>query len=447
MAKSGKRVKIYSLILAVTAIALAIVLLHPATSPFARFRDADGDGVTDAKDSFPDDALEWDDSDLDGVGDNGDVFPLDTSEWNDTDEDGYGDNTDLFRSNPSEWNDTDGDGYGDNAQDAFPLDALEWNDTDADGVGDNGDFKVNGNGIVQVSVERFGGWYEDFATLDKVDPYFTVTVTENMANGTVFTHISPVFPETTHLLNNTACSFVYDIDDGANSINITVVARDAAAGEMTAGDRIMDYTGSAGNRYCTYTVHEPFSAYRRNDGALDNVSGELDCEIGILVELYPRPAPSPETNASEVHIVIAYEAETFTGWRPNGTYYWIEGYYFLMDMQDWDAAFEKDWGYNQSADFAPDFRNYTYVLADWGQRGGLFDIEIVRIELRNTTLNIYVQKTVPGIYWGEIVHVYDFVRIPNNQLLYLNFTQTVFYEYKEFTGYSTASTVLFYMPI
>ena len=41
--------------------------------------DADGDGVPDAEDAFPNDPNEWADSDSDGFGDNSDPFPLDPS--------------------------------------------------------------------------------------------------------------------------------------------------------------------------------------------------------------------------------------------------------------------------------------------------------------------------------------------------------------------------------
>jgi hypothetical protein len=447
MIKPGNRIRIYSLFVAVTATVLAVLLLHPATSPFAQFHDADGDGVADAYDIFPADALEWKDSDLDGIGDNGDVFPMDPSEWNDADHDGYGDNCDLFRNNPNEWNDTDEDGFGDNAQDLFPMDPSEWADSDMDGVGDNDDFKKNGNGMVQVSIERFGGWYEDYATLDKVDPYFQLTVSENSVNGSVFTNTTRVFLNTTHLLNNTACVFVYDIDDGADSINITVIVRDAAGETITADDRLIDYTRSAINNYVTYTVAEPFNIYRCNDGLPDNVSGEMDCEIGILVEQYPRAPQSQDSNVTETVKNVGYETQPFSGWMPNGTYSWIEGYYFIGDLNEWNRLFKESYNYNQSTDFVPDFRNYSYVLADWGMQNGLYTIQVVEMEIRNTTLNIYVEKVVPSVYWGQVTHIHHFVRISSSQLMYMNVTQAVFYEYKEITGFSTSSAVLFYMPI
>lgn len=56
--------------------------------------DADGDGVSDSVDAFPDDPSEQFDSDGDGVGDNSDQFPNDPSETNDADGDGVGDNRD-----------------------------------------------------------------------------------------------------------------------------------------------------------------------------------------------------------------------------------------------------------------------------------------------------------------------------------------------------------------
>lgn len=115
--------------------------------------DADGDGVPDFFDAFPEDASESVDSDGDGVGDNADQCPNDPSgsidsngdgicdtpsEIQDTDGDGVVDAEDAFPNDPTETADTDGDGVGDNA-DAFPMDASETVDTDADGVGNNAD--------------------------------------------------------------------------------------------------------------------------------------------------------------------------------------------------------------------------------------------------------------------------------------------------------------------
>ena len=57
--------------------------------------DADGDGIGDEIDQFPDDGDESMDSDGDGVGDNDDAFPFDANETLDTDGDGIGDNADT----------------------------------------------------------------------------------------------------------------------------------------------------------------------------------------------------------------------------------------------------------------------------------------------------------------------------------------------------------------
>jgi hypothetical protein len=57
--------------------------------------DADGDGIGDDIDQFPNDGDESMDSDGDGVGDNDDAFPFDANETLDTDGDGVGDNADT----------------------------------------------------------------------------------------------------------------------------------------------------------------------------------------------------------------------------------------------------------------------------------------------------------------------------------------------------------------
>ena len=126
--------------------------------------DTDSDGISDAKDAFPNDPSETLDTDGDGTGDNADTdddndgiadnkdaFPLDNSETADVDGDGVGDNSDAFPSDSTETADTDGDGTGNNAdtdddndgiadnKDAFPLDNSETADVDGDGVGDNSD--------------------------------------------------------------------------------------------------------------------------------------------------------------------------------------------------------------------------------------------------------------------------------------------------------------------
>jgi len=154
-------------------------ILTPGTSYVDRYGclDADGDGVSDKNDAFPNNPTQTNDRDGDGYGDNQsenatqiDRFPSDTTQWNDTDGDGYGDNQngnlpDRFPNDPLRWQDSDhdgvadeddafpddatqdtdsdGDGYGDNAAgnrgDTFPTDPDEWDDTDGDDVGNNED--------------------------------------------------------------------------------------------------------------------------------------------------------------------------------------------------------------------------------------------------------------------------------------------------------------------
>ena len=132
--------------------------------------DADGDGYSDAGDTFPQDGTQWADSDSDGYGDNYyfDVQPLTELHLNQR--------GDAFPMNPSQWNDTDGDGWGDNYNDAswdsvrpvddpstpdvneawpgnydpdstqvdkFPLFRYQWADSDNDWIGDEPDTPVS----------------------------------------------------------------------------------------------------------------------------------------------------------------------------------------------------------------------------------------------------------------------------------------------------------------
>jgi hypothetical protein len=84
------------------------IVLAPATTKHESGTDADGDGVYDADDEFPDDATESVDFDRDGTGDNADT---------DDDGDGVSDTSDAFPYDRNESSDTDGDGIGDNADD------------------------------------------------------------------------------------------------------------------------------------------------------------------------------------------------------------------------------------------------------------------------------------------------------------------------------------------
>ena len=181
--------------------------------------DADGDGMSDDNDAFPDDPTRSQDSDGDGFDDLEDDCRFaagnsteDRLACPDTDGDGYSDVTiaignetgwyvsdgaDAFPTEPSQWNDTDGDGYGDELDgfqgddcpteegysnigtfgcpdgdndgvsqggDAFPNDETQWEDADGDGYGDN----PNGTNpdacilVVGIStIDRFGCPDED----------------------------------------------------------------------------------------------------------------------------------------------------------------------------------------------------------------------------------------------------------------------------------------------
>ena len=172
-------------------------ILTAGTSNIDRFGcfDADGDGVSDKNDAFPNNPSQADDRDGDGYGDNQsqnatqiDRFPSDTTQWNDTDGDGYGDNQngnlpDRFPNDPNRWQDSDhdgvadeddafpddatqdtdsdGDGYGDNAAgnrgDTFPNDPSEWDDTDGDDVGNNEDaFPFDPSQMTDADGDGFG---------------------------------------------------------------------------------------------------------------------------------------------------------------------------------------------------------------------------------------------------------------------------------------------------
>ncbi|MFK7967098.1 MAG: RICIN domain-containing protein [Burkholderiaceae bacterium] len=75
---------------------------HPSVGHTIQVRriDADGDGVIDLDDEFPNDPNESTDTDGDGVGDNTDAFPTDANEQLDSDGDGLGDNSDPQPTDP-----------------------------------------------------------------------------------------------------------------------------------------------------------------------------------------------------------------------------------------------------------------------------------------------------------------------------------------------------------
>ena len=148
-------------------ILLSLVLTACGSDAKPSVPDADGDGVPDASDMFPNDPKESKDTDGDGVGDNGDAFPNDPTETLDTDNDGVGNNTDVFPNDPNESKDNDNDGLGDNQdpnddndaklddEDPFPFDSTEWADVDSDNIGDNKDLDVGNNNPASAQLDRF----------------------------------------------------------------------------------------------------------------------------------------------------------------------------------------------------------------------------------------------------------------------------------------------------
>lgn len=107
--------------------------------------DADGDGVSDRIDAFPNDPNEYLDTDGDGVGNNSDVFPHDSGEWLDTDGDGYGDNIDAFPSDATEWADANNNGIGDNSDASGGNDPSNGNAGAP--TGDDGDCDAETSGV------------------------------------------------------------------------------------------------------------------------------------------------------------------------------------------------------------------------------------------------------------------------------------------------------------
>jgi hypothetical protein len=154
---------------------LSLALLLAACGSSSKDPDADGDGVADKHDVFPQDARESKDSDDDGIGDNADAFPTDATETLDTDNDTIGDNTDncptvantnqtnqdndsagdacdVFPQDTTETEDSDNDGVGDNS-DVFPTDATETIDTDNDTIGNNADNCPNTANTNQINTD------------------------------------------------------------------------------------------------------------------------------------------------------------------------------------------------------------------------------------------------------------------------------------------------------
>jgi hypothetical protein len=243
--------------------------------------DTDGDGYGDSSDEFPNDDEEWEDTDGDGYGDNGDAFPNDSSEWLDSDDDGVGDNSDAFPTNPTQWADRDGDGYGDNPlglnPDEFPDDPTEWRDTDSDGTGDNADFYDSGNGKIKISITLYqGDGSADFWTSG--DPYFIIRVDTNDDGTYEVIGESNVFVDTERIVN--PYSLTVDINDGTPVLRFVISVYDD---DIDTSD-VIDYTPTTSGTAYSHLVLSPFTGSWSYDGDDDGLS-EIDCELEYSISV------------------------------------------------------------------------------------------------------------------------------------------------------------------
>ncbi len=280
----------------VLIVIIAVVLSVGVTTLSVSVRDADGDGVPDARDFFPTDPTEWDDtdgdgvgnnadifptdpaefedSDGDGVGDNGDAFPNDSTEASDADTDGVGDNGDAFPNDPTETKDTDSDGVGDNA-DAFPNDLKESQDSDLDGVGDNADFWDTGNGGLVVRIERFVTTIGECATI-VCDPSFRLEVDwdgDGVADVSRRADFTGVF-DTNPLVD--PVSWTFDIPDGVESVILRIVVLDLF---FTGLEVIIDIHPDGRFTAHSTSVDSPFVSFQFVTEGFDAESGRLTYSV------------------------------------------------------------------------------------------------------------------------------------------------------------------------
>lgn len=297
VSRRSKRVVVTAIIAVVIVVVLVLtVLMSPSYSPLASVHDADGDGVADSDDEFPDDPDEWLDTDDDGHGDNSDEFPDDPEEWEDTDGDGCGDNGDAFPTDPNEWLDSDGDGVGDNADafpmdstqwadrdgdgygdnplglnpDAFPDDPTEWRDSDSDGVGDNADFYDSGNGKIEISVDRYqGDGTADFWTYG--DPFFIVRVDVDNDGDFDLEFTSAIFSDTELLTS--PYSVVVDLAEDTGIFRFAILVYDSDL----EGNYIIDYCPTTNGDYYVHTITAPDFAGEWSYNGSDDGLSETDC--------------------------------------------------------------------------------------------------------------------------------------------------------------------------
>jgi hypothetical protein len=264
-------------------------------------KDSDTDGVGDNSDKFPSDKKEQYDSDNDGMGDNSDVFPYDPTETMDTDGDRIGDNADDYPNEPNtgydtdqdgvadiydafsndqtQWLDSDGDGYGNNVNgktpDLFPKDSTEWNDSDNDGYGDNSDFFGTGNGVIRLQIKDFHcDNAQDGSFIP--DPYF-ITIIDSFKSG----ELQNNFSDRVDYFNSTTLeipvSFMVDIDDDADMVQIRLDIRDA---DMLSTQNPIDINNSFFSFYPRETRYQRYRVDGRGD-----VQDEMDAWFNVTVEI------------------------------------------------------------------------------------------------------------------------------------------------------------------
>jgi hypothetical protein len=204
------------LVAVLVVIVIAVAVVAASWYMFSRPRDADGDGVVDAQDAFP--------------------------------------------NNPDQTRDTDGDGFGDNPDgnqgDAFPNDASEWMDSDVDGVGDNADVYDQGNGAVRIVIQELVRLDSSLCDGDICDLVFRFGI--DVDGSDPFTRVcdgnSTVYPDVEFGLVEPGASMTCDVDERATAVLVEIVVEDDAG-------TVMDYHPNAGLRYVTTRVEFPPSGY------------------------------------------------------------------------------------------------------------------------------------------------------------------------------------------
>ena len=265
--------------------------------------DDDGDGYSNAGDTFPNDANEWLDSDGDGVGNNADAFPNDASETTDSDGDGVGDNSDAFPMNSFEQLDSDGDGFGDNSDD-FPNDATENKDTDGDGVGDNADifpmnayeqFDSDEDGVGDNSDAFPSNAFEQYdsdgdGVGDNTDAFPNDASETTDSDGDGIGDNSDLFPNNgNETLDSDGDGIGDNSDQCPNSEENVSVSEDGCSMQIdTDGDGILDYEDLCPDVNATLLDNN-------GDGCLDDTDND-----GIIDSEDECPLTESEANVSEV---------------------------------------------------------------------------------------------------------------------------------------------------